>query len=51
MDLGKSTIGQVAITVADVTVALEFYRDLLGLPFLKDPDGNMVGLMEEKRPT
>ena len=29
-----STIRQIAITVADVDVALGFYRDVLGLPFL-----------------
>lgn len=29
-----STIGQIAITVSDVSKALEFYRDALGLAFL-----------------
>jgi len=72
-------LGQLAITVSDVSAALEFYRDKLGLEFLfapadnlaflqcgeqmaaqmpdhelwmgfvKDPDGNTIGIMEEKR--
>jgi predicted enzyme related to lactoylglutathione lyase len=34
LDHSLSTIGQIAITVADVGVALKFYRDVLGLTFL-----------------
>jgi len=30
-------IGQIAITVSDVSVALPFYRDVLGLKFLFSP--------------
>jgi predicted enzyme related to lactoylglutathione lyase len=33
-DIRLSTIRQIALTVSDVTVALGFYRDVLGLPFL-----------------
>ena len=29
-----STIGQIAVTVSDVSIALPFYRDVLGLRFL-----------------
>jgi len=36
-----TTIGQIAITVSDVDKALA--------GFVRDPDGNLVGLMEEKR--
>ena len=80
------SIRQIAVTVSNVDAALQFYRDILGIPFLfsagtelafldasgakqerapalaakmpdhelwtgflKDPDGNLVGLMEEKR--
>nr|ACN58756.1 glyoxalase/bleomycin resistance protein/dioxygenase [uncultured bacterium BLR8] len=32
-----SSIGQIAITVADVPTALGFYRDVLGLDFLFSP--------------
>jgi methylmalonyl-CoA/ethylmalonyl-CoA epimerase len=35
-----SSIGQIAITVTDLQRATEFYRDVLGLPFLFDA-GNM----------
>ena len=34
MYLSQSSIGQIAITVADVSAALHFYRDILGLKFL-----------------
>jgi catechol 2,3-dioxygenase-like lactoylglutathione lyase family enzyme len=53
-----STIGQIAITVSDVEQALSFYRGAFGLRLLfragadlafLDADGNLVGLMEEKR--
>jgi predicted enzyme related to lactoylglutathione lyase len=33
-ELKLSTIGQIAVTVSDVNVALRFYRDALGLTFL-----------------
>lgn len=32
-----SEIGQIALTVSDVSVALPFYRDVLGLQFLFSP--------------
>jgi methylmalonyl-CoA/ethylmalonyl-CoA epimerase len=34
MTVSLSTIGQIAITVADVSRAVEFYRDKLGMTFL-----------------
>lgn len=34
MSFGLSTIGQIAVTVADVDRAIAFYRDILGLPLL-----------------
>ena len=34
MTLNLSTIGQIAVTVSDVGMALSFYRDTLGLKFL-----------------
>jgi predicted enzyme related to lactoylglutathione lyase len=37
MDVKISEIGQIAITVSDVEIALEFYRDILGLTFLFSP--------------
>lgn len=37
-------IGQIAITVSDVTRALPFYRDILGLPFLFSPMPNLAFL-------
>ena len=39
-----STIGQIAITVSDVTIALTFYRDALGLPFLIGAGPNLAFL-------
>lgn len=44
MDLKHATIGQVAITVSDVAVALGFYRDVLGLPFLFSPAPHLAFL-------
>jgi predicted enzyme related to lactoylglutathione lyase len=35
--LTVSEIGQIAVTVSDVSVALPFYRDVLGLEFLFSP--------------
>ncbi len=40
-----SAIGQIAITVSDVGQALEFYRDILGLPFLFSPSPELAFLM------
>ena len=34
MDFGLSAIGQIAITVADVDRAVQFYRDVLGMKLL-----------------
>lgn len=39
-----SEIRQLAITVSDVTVALPFYRDVLGLTFLFSPGPNLAFL-------
>lgn len=43
-DTGVSKIGQIAITVGDVTSALEFYRDVLGLEFLFSPGEHLAFL-------
>jgi catechol 2,3-dioxygenase-like lactoylglutathione lyase family enzyme len=37
-------IGQIAITVCDITKALGFYRDILGLNFLFQPSLNLAFL-------
>jgi predicted enzyme related to lactoylglutathione lyase len=37
MEHSLAEIGQIAITVSDVAVALPFYRDVLGLTFLFSP--------------
>src|SRR5438046_4581419 len=39
-----SEIGQIAITVADVSTSLPFYRDILGLKFLFSPSPNLAFL-------
>jgi len=39
-----SEIGQIAVTVSDVGVALPFYRDVLGLRFLFSPGPNLAFL-------
>ncbi len=39
-----TAIGQIAITVSDVDLALSFYRDILGLPFLFRPAPNLAFL-------
>lgn len=39
-----SAIRQIAITVSDVSRALAFYRDVLGLPFLFSPGPNLAFL-------
>lgn len=42
-----SSIGQVAITVSDVTVAKSFYHELLGLPLLFDAGANLSFLQAD----
>ena len=37
-------IGQIALTVADVDMALGFYRDILGLPLLFQPSTKLAFL-------
>ena len=37
MEYKVADIGQIAITVSDVSQALVFYRDVLGLEFLFSP--------------
>lgn len=44
MEHKLSEIGQIAITVSDVSVALPFYRDVLGLNFLFSPSPNLAFL-------
>ena len=44
MESKLSEIGQIAITVSDVSVALPFYRDVLGLEFLFGPSPNLAFL-------
>jgi predicted enzyme related to lactoylglutathione lyase len=44
MDLSQSRIGQIAITVSDVSKALGFYRDILGLTFLFAAGPNLAFL-------
>lgn len=39
-----SRIGQIAVTVSDVTSALAFYRDVLGLEFLFSPGEQLAFL-------
>lgn len=43
-EISLSEIGQIAITVRDVSVALPFYRDVLGLKFLFSPGPNLAFL-------
>ena len=43
-----SEIGQIAITVSDVSKALPFYRDVLGLTFLFSPGPNLAFLFAGK---
>lgn len=43
-DLKLSDIRQIAITVSDVSQALKFYRDALGLNFLFSPSPNLAFL-------
>ena len=44
MEHAVSDIGQIAITVSDVSTALRYYRDVLGLRFLFSPDANLAFL-------
>jgi predicted enzyme related to lactoylglutathione lyase len=44
MEHKLSDIRQIAITVSDVSVALPFYRDVLGLTFLFSPSPNLAFL-------
>ncbi len=44
MTASVSNVGQIAITVSDVTKALAFYRDILGLRFLFSPNDTMAFL-------
>jgi predicted enzyme related to lactoylglutathione lyase len=37
MEFAVNEIGQIAVTVSDVAVALPYYRDVLGLTFLFSP--------------
>lgn len=43
-----SEIQQIAITVSDVGIALPFYRDVLGLPFLFGPAPTLAFLAAGK---
>ena len=43
-ELKLSEIRQIAITVSDVSTALPFYRDVLGLKFLFSPGPNLAFL-------
>ena len=43
-----SEIGQIAITVSDISKALPFYRDVLGLTFLFSPGPNLAFLSAGK---
>src|ERR1051325_11077426 len=47
-ELKLSEIGQIAITVSDVSKALPFYRDVLGLTFLFSPGPNLAFLSAGK---
>ena len=44
MEYKLSEIGQIAITVRDVAIALPFYRDVLGLNYLFSPSPNLAFL-------
>ncbi len=43
-ELKLSEIGQIAVTVSDVSTALAFYRDVLGLTFLFSAGPNLAFL-------
>jgi predicted enzyme related to lactoylglutathione lyase len=42
MSHSVNSIGQIAVTVSDVDIALGFYRDILGLEFLFQPADNLA---------
>ena len=44
MESKLSEIGQIGIAVSDVSVALAFYRDVLGLEFLFSPSSTLAFL-------
>ena len=44
MSASISGVGQIAITVSDVSKALDFYRDALGLAFLFSPNPQLAFL-------
>ena len=44
MQAKVSNVGQIAITVSDVSTALAFYRDLLGLEFFFSPGETLAFL-------
>lgn len=48
MESPLSEIGQIALTVRDVTQATAFYRDVLGLPFLFSAGPNLAFLAAGK---
>ncbi len=43
---GLSTIGQIHVSVTDVDRAVEFYRDVLGLPFLFRVEGQPMAFFD-----
>jgi predicted enzyme related to lactoylglutathione lyase len=44
MDSQSKEVGQIAVTVSDVSQSLPFYRDILGLQFLFQPGDNLAFL-------
>ena len=55
-ELRLNKIGQIAVNVADLEVAVVFYRETLGMKFLfqvpgmaffEDPSGNLLAFMSE----
>jgi len=46
MNYAVGSIGQVAITVGDVGLAVAYYRDVLGLKFLFSPGPNLAFLSD-----
>ena len=43
---GLSTIGQIHVSVSEVDRAVEFYRDVLGLPFLFRVEGQSMAFFD-----
>jgi catechol 2,3-dioxygenase-like lactoylglutathione lyase family enzyme len=37
----------VRLLVSDMSASYRLYRDLLGLPSLRDPDGNLIALYHD----